>query len=303
MKFKTTVRLLGCAMALMSFAPAQSQINSPRGGTGPHAAVVESDRGLKTHTVYRPLNLDVFGPSQRLPIVSWGNGGCVNIGDASRDFLREIASHGFVVIAVGPIGGVRPAAAPRAADGPPRNAPATRAEQLTEAVDWAIAEHSRADSHFAGKLDTDAIALMGYSCGGLQAMAQSQDERIKTLVLWNSGILPPGDRRPGMEVSKAMLAGLSLPVAYFAGGPADIAYGNAVDDVSRIERVPLFFGNIDVGHGGTYAERDGGAYAQVAAAWLKWQLKGDMQAARMFVGADCGLCQDPAWTVAKKNID
>jgi hypothetical protein len=33
-------------MALLSFATAQSQINGPRVGTWPYAAVAESDRGL-----------------------------------------------------------------------------------------------------------------------------------------------------------------------------------------------------------------------------------------------------------------
>jgi hypothetical protein len=31
-------------------------------------------------------------------------------------------------------------------------------------------------------------------------------------------------------------------------------------------------------------------------------LKGDGRAGRMFVGADCALCVEPTWHVAKKQI-
>jgi hypothetical protein len=61
--------------------------------------------------------------------------------------------------------------------------------------------------------------------------------------------------------------------------------------------------NLDVGHGGTYWEPNGGRAAAVVVAWLKWQLRGDESAAKWFVGKSCRLCTDSAWTVAKKRID
>ena len=36
--------------------------------------------------------------------------------------------------------------------------------------------------------------------------------------------------------------------------------------------------------------------------WLKWQLKGDNSAAKMFVGPSCGLCTDPKWTIERKKL-
>jgi len=277
------------------------------GGTGAFTAIMESDPGLATHTIYRPASLVPFGAGRKMPIVAWGNGGCVNAGDAQKNFLTEIASHGMLVVAVGPIRGERPQqqqgnAAPDEG-GPPRFEPPTRAAQLTEAIDWAIAENTRPGSRYYAMLDTNAVAIMGYSCGGLQALSESLDSRIRTIVLWNSGVLPEADRRPGMDVSKTILAEIRVPIAYFSGGPSDIAYPNSADDVSRITDAPVFFGNIDVGHTGTYREPNGGAYGTVGAAWLEWQLLGDDEAAKMFVGEDCGLCRDPAWTVEKRNID
>ena len=39
-----------------------------------------------------------------------------------------------------------------------------------------------------------------------------------------------------------------------------------------------------------------------AIAWLKWQLKGDQEAARMFQGDPCGLSQREGWTVEKNAL-
>ena len=65
------------------------------------------------------------------------------------------------------------------------------------------------------------------------------------------------------------------PIAYINGGPTDIAYKNALDDFSRLSRVPVFFGENGVGHGGTFwSAPNGGDYAKVATAWMSWQLKG-----------------------------
>ena len=70
-------------------------------GTGPYPAIVEADPTLATHTIYRPQALDIFGTTLRLPIVAWGNGGCTNSSFPFRNFLLEIASHGFLVVAIG----------------------------------------------------------------------------------------------------------------------------------------------------------------------------------------------------------
>jgi hypothetical protein len=60
---------------------------------------------------------------------------------------------------------------------------------------------------------------------------------------------------------------------------------------------------LPVGHGGTFRQANGGAYAQVARAWLDWRLKGDKAAAAWFAGAKCKLCEDPQWKASRKRID
>ena len=73
------------------------------GGTGPHKALMASDRTLASHTVFRPQDLAGFGPKAKLPIIAWGNGACANSPWEHVNFLSEIASHGFLVVAIGPM--------------------------------------------------------------------------------------------------------------------------------------------------------------------------------------------------------
>ncbi len=75
-----------------------------------------------------------------------------------------------------------------------------------------------------------------------------------------------------------------------------------MDDYNRINHVPVFVANMDVGHGGTYMQPHGGEFAVVATAWYKWLLKGDDEAGSLFTGDPCGLSTSGVWTVAKKNL-
>ena len=63
---------------------------------------MEMDAGLPDHTIYRPENLSALNGAT-LPIVVWGNGACVNAGNAFSNFLTDISSYGYLVIALGPI--------------------------------------------------------------------------------------------------------------------------------------------------------------------------------------------------------
>lgn len=101
---------------------------------------------------------------------------------------------------------------------------------------------------------------------------------------------------PGYDEERA------YPVLYLLGGESDIAYQNGMDDYERINHVPVFVANMDVGHGGTYSQPHGGEFAKVATAWYKWQLKGDTEAGKMFTGKNPLLSASAHWKVNKKNI-
>src|SRR6185295_2106366 len=275
-------------------------------GTGRYAAMKEEVASLPKHVIYRPANLAALG-SKKLGVVAWGNGGCSDDGASTRFHLLEIASHGYLVIANGKILSGPGAPPPQPQAQTPQNqprAPRTLASDLTAGIDWALAENARAGSPYQGRIDPNMVALAGWSCGGLQALAAAKDPRVKTVVMQNTGVLNDGPNTtiPGMDLTKDALANFHTPVIYILGGPPDIAYKNGMDDFQRIAHVPVAVANLPVGHGGTYQEPNGGAAAQVAVSWLEWQLRGDATAARRFVGDDCGLCRDSSWTFERRNF-
>ncbi|MFZ3008713.1 MAG: alpha/beta hydrolase [Phenylobacterium sp.] len=267
---------------------------------GPYAVTVETDASLPTHTLYRPT--DLAAVQGRLPIVAWGNGGCANSSSRFTPFLTKIASHGFLVVAIGPKDGppleLRPAG-----QSVPIAAPKTSASQLIDAINWAERQNIQAGP-YKGRVDTQAVAVMGQSCGGLQAIEASGDPRVKTTVVWNSGVIVDQAGLPKLSnATKDSLKAYHAPVAYFIGGPVDVAWPNANDDFAKITTVPVFMGNLNVGHGGTYRHVNGGWFGEVGQAWLAWRLKGDKAAATLFEGPKCGLCIAPEWKIQKKNMD
>jgi len=283
-------------------------------GTGAFPALKEEVASLPDHVVYRPADLGKLG-STKLGLYLFGNGGCSNDGASSRMHLLEIASHGYVAIALGRIrsgpGATVPPDPPRApqpaTEGAPRTLPppATDAKGLVAALDWALAQNADPASPYHGRIDPKAVAISGFSCGGLQTLQVAADPRIRTLVIMNSGLFNEGTSRiPNMNASKTLLETIHTPTLYVLGGETDIAYKNGMDDFARINHVPVFVGNlVGVGHGGTYMEPNGGKAAAAVVAWLNWQMRGDMRAAKTFVGKDCGLCVDAAWKIEKKRID
>ena len=290
----------------------------PPNPLGPYADVtIDAAEGLPTHTVYRPTDLSAFPAKDKLPIVVWGNGACRLDGLMFLRFLTKIASHGFLVVAVGAKDfREQQAKTAAAAPAPPTTAPAEAGtvapprpvggggtgKHLIQAIDWGITENTRAGSPLAGKIDTGTVAMMGQSCGGLMAIEAAHDPRVDTLVIWNSGVFNTG-MASLTTATKATLATIHTNTAYFNGGVSDIAFENSNDDVSRIEKVPVFYGVMkEAGHAATYAHVNGGKFGEVGANWLLWRLKGDRKAGAMFEGTDCGLCKDPAWTVQKKGM-
>jgi dienelactone hydrolase len=324
MQFRTTGPCIAVLLATLCAAGAGAQQADPRDsansdipaatpmGSGPLAAIMEVDRSLPTHTLYRPADLAKAG---KLPVVVWGNGACWNVGNSFRWFLSDIASYGYLVIAIGPIEkrvlrtGTDPMTPIPPAGPPPANVqlpPASsKSSQLIDAMDWAMAQNERKDSAFYHRLDTAGVAVMGQSCGGAQALEASSDPRVRTTVLWNSGLFPePTSMGGGAALSRADLKHLlHAPTAFISGDAEDSAYANANANFELIAHVPVFRAYArGVLHSGTYSERNGGEFAGIAVGWLNWQMKHDARAAKLFVGTDCGLCVNPHWVVRSRNL-
>ncbi|QIK77804.1 hypothetical protein G7077_01610 [Sphingomonas piscis] len=294
------------AIAIPVSATAQMrQVGAPS-GTGPYPAVSEARADAPGYTVFRP----VTPPRARMPVVLWGNGGCRNNGLSAARFLREIASHGYIVIANGapkeepPVAARLPLPAATAPAGPPtRTADETSVTQLLGGIDYAAQANARRSDPLYRRIDLSRVAVMGHSCGGLQALAAGADPRVDAVVAFASGVYErPGTGRSGVNIRKSDLRSLHTPVAYILGGPEDVAFPNGMDDFNRIQHLPVVVASLPVGHGGTFALANGGDWARVGAKWLDWQLKADKRAGRWFTGPDCILCTTYGWTVQRKQF-
>lgn len=295
-KIRSVFLLVIFLIATPSFAQEASSRVIENGGTGKYAAIMMTDVSLPTHTIFRPQNIDEFKGKKSLPLIVWGNGACFDSPFEHVNFLNEIASHGFLVIAIGTL--------PK--ESGEQNKERSTSSKLKAAMDWAIAQNRDKKSVYFKKIDTKHIAVAGMSCGGLQALDVAPDPRVSTLLVANSGIFidpMPSNLMPMMpQLDKTHLTKIHTPTLYLLGGPSDIAYKNGMDDVAKLNHVPVFVGNLDVGHGGTYAQPHGGDFAKVATAWFSWKLKGDQQASKLFIGDTPNITKMPGWSFEKKNI-
>jgi dienelactone hydrolase len=265
-------------------------------GTGPYRTVRLIEPDFPEHTVYRPADMKRAG---KLPVIAFANGACRNTSTEYAGFLSELASHGYLIVAVGrddqpfDLGPNAPKTAP---DG--RLMQVIDVKVLGAAVDWAVARNADVSSPYHRRLRANRIAYMGHSCGGMQALTASADPRTTTTVVLNSGYYrTPPARPPGPLPEYRRWSELHAPTALFTGGPKDVAYRIARDSFEDgvAAKLPMFLASLPtVAHSGAYVTPDR-EWSRAVLAWLDWQLKGDRRARAQFMGERCGLCTNPAW--------
>lgn len=257
------------------------------GSSGSYKAVAATEASLPDFVVYRPVDIDAAVEKEgKLPVLVWANGGCMDSSIHHERLLSEVASHGYVIVAIGKL--------QMTVD--ERVHKPTRDDMLLEAINWIAEQAKDSKSDYYQKVDLDYIAAGGQSCGGAQTLRVAGDPRIKTYLIFNAGMGP----MTMAGASKESLKSLHGPMVYMVGGPSDIAYENALQDYDRIDTVPVAFASLDVGHGATFADQFGGSFARMALSWLDWQLKGKDDRASVFLKND--LNAFPGWTVESKNF-
>jgi hypothetical protein len=135
---------------------------------------------------------------------------------------------------------------------------------------------------------------MGQSCGGMLSMELGADPRVKTIGVFNAGFQPDG-----MDGLKK----LHGPVLFINGHERDFMWKPSKATFDALEKLPTFYGaRHGAGHTATAYHPGGGEFANVATNWVLWQFKGDKNAAKMFVGKNCGLCTNPNWDAESKRL-
>lgn len=264
----------------------QSKVHKDnQSGSGPHKVVIEtnSEQGINEGTIYRPSDM---GPGKNYPIFTWGNGACSRNGTDNEAALKELASHGYFVIADGLPGG----SGSRAME---------MSDLLLKYVTWAIAQNSKPCSPYYQSLDTTKTAANGFSCGGMLAMGTAKDPRTTTWGITSSG---------SFNENRQLWDAVHTPVLILEGHQDNTgAYTNGLRDYNGIAPLGhpiMFFSHKSYGHGGDLWERNGGEFTKILLAWHNWWLKGDTGATgkAYLVGGGCKYCTDNNWEVKSDNI-
>jgi dienelactone hydrolase len=276
-------------------ASALPEEDAPKAVPGSYKVSQEPAFGMPSLMTFRPSTLDRFPTQDKLPVVVWGNGGCAINGPRYYGFLETIASHGFLVITTA-AGDAPPPAAAAPAGAPPGARPrSATAADLKAGIDWAESENTRAGSALRNRIDTQQVAVMGQSCGGRLSMELGADPRVDTIGVFNAGL---------QEGQFDLVAKLHGPVLLINGHERDFMMAPSKATFDAITNLPTFYGaRHGAGHTATAYHAGGGEFANVASNWVRWQFKGDREAAKMFVGAQCALCTNPTWDTAAKRLE
>lgn len=197
--------------------------------------------------------------TQKHGVVVWGPGGGEKPGNYP-DMIKDLASHGFVVIGI-------------------RESPGNGSLAI-QAIDWLEKENNNQGSPFYGKLDLTKVGCSGHSMGGLESeQAAIKDERVITAFLNNSG-----DQGSG--------AFANIPSHKTAGvvfGERGSERDNAIRDYQSSRQTPACMiemtggpMNSEGGWGHGSGPWDGRA---ITIAWMRWQLGGEDFRKADFVGS------------------
>lgn len=266
--------------------------------TGPYNdIIIEGDPEFPTHTIIRPRNLDEI--DGKLPVLAWGEGGCVKFGRGYAEMMGEVASYGIIVIADGgpELQDIWGGEGGETTQGSMMNPTGVA---LTMGIDYAFEKNDDPCSPLYQKVDTGKVAVSGQSCGGLQAIDAASDPRVTVTFIMSSGLFSNQGRRN-------KLPKFHTPVIYLNGGPTDVAYTQATKDIDylkKLNKVPVYWANRGIGHMADILQDNGGTFGTYITDWMRYQFFGERS--EMFLGDDCGYCEDDdheseQWTLDKFN--
>lgn len=236
---------------------------------GPFTPVVEPNVGPNNaYTIIRPEILGANGFLHAPIIYGHGSGGQVS---GFTNFLKVVASHGFVIIACNVLNG-----------GP--NNPASNTA-MTNGLNWILQQNTTAGSKFQGKLAVTRASSMGYSVGGTAAVDIGGHEAIKTVVSIHG------------HISSATLRGTLLQTS----GTRDGVGLPMQQQTFTNSKVQTFLGTVTNADHGYISQNNGGVQRPAIVAWLRYWIYNDTGARNYFYGADCVMCKAPWENPQRKN--
>ena len=245
------------------------------------SVTVEAEKPMERYTVYYPSNLE--NGSQTYPVVLVTNG----TGHRASKYaamLERLASWGFIVVGN-----------EDAASGTGKGASLT--------LEYILSENEDKNSRFYRKVDTENIGITGYSQGGAGAInaitAYENSRYFKTAVL-----LSPAQEAVAVENEYPYdSSAIHIPVLLLAGtsGWMETEY------VLPLNQMEAMFDKISAPK--LMARRTGAEHETMmyltdgyTTAWLMYQLQGDQEASKAFVGGNAEICNNPYYQDQKCQI-
>lgn len=254
-----------------AFTPVASY-TAKDGGFGPAVTTRNTgDDSLGTDAAGVPNKVAIFRPAAAKygqggvthPIIVWGNGS-TNTVDIWQGFLARVATYGFVVVA-------------------PEQTQVT-AEHMNKALDYVLKLANDPASGDCGKIDTSKLGATGYSRGGGGAISVGSNERIKATFIF---------------ASNGNVRNLKAPWAVVGGDMDTIFDWTAISAAVSGSTQPAFGAALA---GVDHNRVAGNAKAQEAyVGWMRWRFMNDPAGRALFVGADCKVCTDTAFSGVLKT--
>ena len=165
--------LLACGILSAAAQPQQTR-EVDGGGSGMFKAIAVQERAMPDFVVYRPKDLlHAQARCGSLPLLLFGNGGCADTSVGYEKMLTEVASHGYVVVAIGEIQDFlnqRPTGH-------------TESSELMRGLELMLQQNRTKGSEYYNLIDTTRIAAAGHSCGGAQVLSNCGDRRLSTYLI------------------------------------------------------------------------------------------------------------------------
>lgn len=245
---------------------------------GPYAVekvMFRAEKPIGKYTIFYPGEMET---SERVwPMVLFANG---TGGKASRcePMLRQLASWGFVVVGT-------------------QDKNTGTGETTIQALNEMLAQNGDPDSRFNGKIDVENIGVTGFSQGGaaaIRAVTMFEESRyFKTVVP-----LSPVSEQTAAEMTDYPYDSgeITCPILLLAGTSGEFETEIVIPSEAMsamYEAIPApkaMARRVGMTHDDMLVQAGG-----YVAAWFRWQLQGDMEAAEVFLGEAPELLQNPIY--------
>ena len=224
---------------------------------------VKVEKPMKKYTIYYPSELESDNKKYPLVFITNGTGGKATM---YKPLYKRLASWGFIVIGNQDKG-------------------TGTGESTSKTLDYMLEENENKDSIFYHKIDIDNIGIFGFSQGGaavMRAITMYENSKyFKTAVS-----LSPVNEKTANDVGYPYdLTKVDIPIMMLAGTSGEFE----TDIVIPIENMKTMYDKISSFK--VMARRVGADHDMMmycadgyVTAWMMWQLQGDNEAKKAFVG-------------------